>query len=131
MRDPLVVSAGDSVAYCVDLLAEHKTGSVLVVDDDEHLVGIFTERDCVIKVLRGSPEVLKQPVRELMTKEPVSERPDTTIAFALNLMSHGGFRNLPIVDEAGHPVGVLSVKDVIDYLVGCMMEGIDGVTHSS
>jgi len=64
------------------------------------------------------------PIESVMTKDPVCERPETTVAYALNLMSHGGFRHLPIVDQDMMPIGILSVKDVVDYLVGKMMEGL-------
>jgi CBS domain-containing protein len=58
-----------------------------------------------------------------MTADPVRERPETTIAFALTLMSNGGFRHLPIVDDEDQPIGILSVKDVVDFLVQKMMAG--------
>ena len=60
---------------------------------------------------------LDAPAAGLMTRNPVTLPPDGSIAFALNLMSQGGFRHLPIVDQDRIPLGVISVKDVIDYLV--------------
>jgi CBS domain-containing protein len=57
-----------------------------------------------------------------MTKEPMTVTPEVTLAYALNLMSQGGFRHLPVVDDAGRPSGVLSVKDVIDLIVSQFVE---------
>jgi CBS domain-containing protein len=52
-----------------------------------------------------------------MTRNPESLTPDDPIAFAMQLMSVGGFRHVPLVDSDGRPVGILSVKDIVDYLV--------------
>jgi CBS domain-containing protein len=59
-----------------------------------------------------------------MTKDPIAQTPDITVAFALNLMSQGGFRHLPLVDERNIPVGILSVKDMMDFIVGSFVEGL-------
>ena len=63
-------------------------------------------------------------VEDFMTKDPVRESPEASIAFALNLMSHGGFRHVPIVDQDNIPIGIISVKDVVDHIVKCMLEEI-------
>jgi CBS domain-containing protein len=60
-----------------------------------------------------------------MTAKPVTERPDVSLAFALNLMSNGGFRHVPIVDQDNMPIGILSVKDVIDHIVQKMVQAIN------
>jgi CBS domain-containing protein len=59
-----------------------------------------------------------------MTKDPVREHPDASLAFALSVMSHGGFRHVPIVDQDDMPIGIVSVKDVVDYFVQRMLDGI-------
>jgi CBS domain-containing protein len=52
-----------------------------------------------------------------MTSDPETLRPDDRIAWALNLMHMGGYRHVPLTDEAGRPVGVVSVKDIVDFIV--------------
>jgi CBS domain-containing protein len=59
-----------------------------------------------------------------MTKDPVREQPEASLAFALSVMSHGGFRHVPIVDHEDIPIGIVSVKDVVDYFVQKMLDGI-------
>ncbi len=124
LKDPLVVKPDTTLAECIATLQRHKVGSLLVVDDDGKLAGIFTERDCIMKVM-GKVDSLKDAiVSDFMTKNPVRERPEASIAFALNLMSHGGFRHVPIVDQDDVPIGIVSVKDVVDHIVTRMLEAI-------
>ena len=85
---------------------------VLVVQNGR-LVGIFTDRDAVLKVA-GQP-VEARPIAELMTRDPVVLRHDDTIAVAINKMAVGGFRHIPIV-ENGRPTGLVSARDVFRHL---------------
>ena len=112
-RPPLGLHPDDSVEAAWRLMREHRVGCVLVVDDGA-LVGILTERDLLLRVdTPGSA----RPIREVMTPDPETLSPDDPIVYALNKMSVGGFRHVPLVDADGHPVGVVSVKDVVDYIV--------------
>lgn len=124
LKDPLVVKPEATLAECLEILQRHKVGSLLVVDGDGKLVGIFTERDCVMKVMGKVGSLKDAVVSDFMTKNPVRERPEASIAFALNLMSHGGFRHVPIVDQDDIPIGIVSVKDVVDHIVTRMLEAI-------
>ena len=78
------------------------------------LVGIFTDRDAVVKVA-GQP-VGSRSIATLMTRDPVVLRHDETIAVAINKMAVGGFRHIPIVDQ-GRPTGVVTARDVFRHLV--------------
>ena len=93
-------------------MREHRVGCVLVVED-ARLVGILTERDLLLKLEQGG---LDQPLRLLMTPEPEVLKADDPIVYALNKMSVGGFRHVPLVDAERRPVGVISVKDIVDYI---------------
>jgi signal-transduction protein with cAMP-binding, CBS, and nucleotidyltransferase domain len=92
----------------------HDNGSdcVLVVDGGR-LVGIFTDRDAVLKVA-GRP-LKARPIGDLMTRDPVVLRHDDTIAVAINKMAVGGFRHIPIVED-GQPTGVITARDVFRHL---------------
>ena len=124
LREPLLLGLDASVKGAVDLLRSNKVGCVLITDDAGKILGIFTERDCVVRVTGVLDHLDEVPISQVMTLEPMAERPDATIAFALTLMSHGGFRHLPIVDQDGVAIGVISVKDVIDYLVSKITDAV-------
>jgi CBS domain-containing protein len=111
-RAPLAVAPSAPLAEAIRLMREHRVGCLLVVEG-ERLVGIVTERDFLLKLDRPDSE---RPVGELMTPDPEVLTPDDPIVYALNKMSVGGFRHVPLVDAARRPVGVVSVKDIIDYL---------------
>ena len=114
---PLSVKVSDTIESVVELLRTNKVGCVLVTNPDGRLAGIFSERDVLLKVLKGYPGNKNSPVSEYMTPDPVTQQPDATIGFVLNLMSTGGFRHMPILDSDGLALGIVSVKDVIDFIV--------------
>jgi CBS domain-containing protein len=110
---PLSLAPAASIRDVIRTMREHRVGCLLVVDQDR-LVGIITGRDLLLKLEEGD---LSRPVRELMTPDPEVLRLDDPIVYALNKMSVGGFRHVPLVDEMWRPVGIVSVKDIIDYIV--------------
>jgi CBS domain-containing protein len=105
-----------TVAEAIRRMQEHRTGCVLVTEGGT-LSGIFTERDILAKLLGTAQDLAAIRVESVMTREPEALTPDDAVAFAMHLMSVGGFRHVPLVDAARRPVGIISVKDVIDYLV--------------
>lgn len=119
-RAPLTLTPEDSVAAAWGLMREHRVGCILVVED-ERLVGILTERDLLFKV---DGQESDHRLRELMTPDPETLSPDDPIVFALNKMSVGGFRHVPLVDEHGRPLGVVSVKDVVNYLADVFSQDV-------
>jgi CBS domain-containing protein len=112
---PLQVHRSNSVAEAVSRMRQEGVGCVLVCEAGR-VVGIFTERDLMRLILAvGKP--LSVTVGEVMTPDPVVVQPKETIGVAVKRMEEGGYRHLPVVDEKGHPVGVLSVKRIVHYLV--------------
>ena len=112
---PLQVRQTQTVAEALALMRHEEVGCVLVCAA-ERLVGIFTERDLMRRVMaQGKPLTL--PVSECMTPDPVTVHPKEPIGVAVRRMEEGGYRHLPVVDEMGKPVGVLSVKRIVHYLV--------------
>ncbi|MEZ4656928.1 MAG: CBS domain-containing protein [Caldilineaceae bacterium] len=79
-------------------------------------MGIFTERDVLMKVAGLVDDLSSVSVADFMTPSPVTIGADQPIAQALHLMSVHGFRHLPLVDEEGHPTGIISSRDVVAYL---------------
>jgi CBS domain-containing protein len=110
--EPEIVDISADAAEAVRQMHDNGTDCVLVVDEGR-LVGIFTDRDAVLKVA-GRP-LESRPIVELMTHDPVVLRHDDTIAVAINKMAVGGFRHIPIVED-GRPTGVVTARDVFHHL---------------
>lgn len=105
----------DKVSRAFELMSREVHDCVLVVGNGE-LKGIFTSRDFLNRVAaqRGDPDALT--LGQVMTKAPRTLRPRDGIAFAINWMAVEGFRNVPVVDDDGELVGVLTVWDVMRHL---------------
>lgn len=123
-KRPVCVKEDETLENVLTLFTVHNISSILVVKKDGKLSGIFTERDCLRRGLDVLPTAKNKPVREVMTPNPVSVAPDVSVSYALNLMSTGGFRHIPLVDEDNVPVGVISVRDVVDFIVGSFVEDL-------
>jgi CBS domain-containing protein len=110
--EPETIESGASVG---DAIARMRRDGLdcLLVTDHGRLVGIFTDRDAVLKVAGQAAD--RRPVGELMTPDPVVLRHDDPIAVAINKMAVGGFRHVPIVED-GRPTGVVSARDVFRHI---------------
>src|SRR5262245_7040641 len=103
-----------TVLDAVNLMRKEGVGCVLVCEAGR-LVGIFTERDLMRRVLaHGKPLTL--PLADCMTANPVVVHPKEPIAGAVRRMEEGGYRHLPVV-EGDKPVGILAVRRIVHYLV--------------
>jgi CBS domain-containing protein len=109
------VAPNTLVTECVRTMTAKKIGA-LVVMDGERLVGIFTERDALNKVLAAGLEPGKTKVSEVMTKDPYSIPPTTTVGEAMELVTSRRFRHLPIVKN-GKVLAVVSSGDLTHWLV--------------
>ena len=106
-----------TVADAVARMNHEKIGAVLVESRDGKLTGIFTERDVLTKIAGRGLDFTTIHVGEFMTKDPEALTADHKVAYALNKMVIGGYRHVPIVDGEGHPKGMLSVRDVVEFIV--------------
>ena len=111
----VAVPPGTTIGQAARIMKEHRIGCLLV-EDDGKLIGIFTERDILTKLVGTGYDPATVRVDGVMTRDPETLTPEDPIAFALQRMSVGGFRHVPLVDADGRPVGILSVKDIVDYL---------------
>ncbi len=100
------------VAKAAKLMAARNVGAVLVVDG-EQLVGIFTERDALTRVLAHGLDADSTPIGEVMTRDPRTVDPEKPFGYALMLMHESGFRHLPVVVQ-GKPVGIVSARSAMD-----------------
>jgi CBS domain-containing protein len=109
---PELVGPDEDVADVIERMHRDRIDCLLVTESG-NLVGIFTDRDALIKLAGHGPE--HRPISELMTRDPVVLRVDDTIAVAINKMAVGGFRHVPIVDGK-RPVAVVSARDVFRHI---------------
>lgn len=109
----LVTAAPDAtVSEAARLMRDGKVGAVLVVQA-ERLVGIFTERDVVYRVIAAGRDPAATVLREVMTPDPKTVAPEETFGYALLLMHENGFRHAPVVKD-GRVLGVVSARNALD-----------------
>lgn len=94
------------------LMAEKKIGALLVVDKGR-IAGIFTERDALNKILAGGLDPDKTVLSQVMVSDPQTIRADKPLGYALQFMVDGGFRHVPVVDESGAALGMVSARDAL------------------
>jgi CBS domain-containing protein len=115
LRRLIVVSPDTTVGEAIVALLAGDVGAVPVVDAAGHLVGIFTERDLLMKVVGVHDDFASHPVRDHMTRRPESVRESDSLAFALHTMDCGDYRHLPVLRD-GRLLGVLSVRDLTQHI---------------
>jgi CBS domain-containing protein len=111
-HQPIVLKPDNTVADAIKVMAEHNIGAVIIVDEKFKPIGIFTERDLLIKVCAKGLKPEETKLAEVMTKNPFVVKEDTPAKQALEIMISFGFRHLPIVDEQGTLIGVVSIRDL-------------------
>ncbi len=117
-RPAAAIPESATIREAIQLMLDRETGAVLV-ERGGRAVGIFTERDVLRRVARPGIDQ-GRPVGEVMTPDPETLGLDDGIAFALNRMIVRGFRHIPIVDEAGLPFAVLSLREVAAFIVSLL-----------
>lgn len=112
---PVMVHVDDSAEIAAHHMKVRAIGSVLVVDEREHLVGVVTEFDLQTKVGCERADLSTLPVSEVMTPAPVAISARAPIADAIRKMADRGFSHIPLLGESGRPVAVASFRDVAAY----------------
>ena len=122
---PVTLPLDAPVAKAIETMRKKKVGAVMVVAKKRprKLTGILTERDLLQRVL-AKKGYGRLALEKVMTKAPETLHPKDSLAYALNKMSVGRFRHIPLVDDQGVPVGMLSIRDVIDFLVELIPETV-------
>lgn len=114
---PIVLEESASLADAIGAMRERRRGCVLLVRGGK-LAGIFTERDVLMKIAGSKVDLAATPVADYMTRDPETLPADSSVAYALNKMAVEGYRHIPLVDEHGAPIGVISMRDLIEYITG-------------
>jgi CBS domain-containing protein len=111
-RKFLTVPPTTTVRAASEMMADKGVGAVLVVDKGR-LVGIFSERDVVFRVVARGLDPATTPLVEVMTPQPKTIKPNNTFGYAMTLMHENGFRHLPVVED-GKPIGIVSARSAVD-----------------
>ncbi|OGA36771.1 MAG: hypothetical protein A3G80_09485 [Betaproteobacteria bacterium RIFCSPLOWO2_12_FULL_62_13b] len=101
-----------TVSDAAKLMAKKNVGAVMVVEN-ELLVGIFTERDAVFRVIAQGRDTRTTLLAEVMTTAPQTVDQDKSFGYALLMMHENGFRHVPVV-EKGKPIGIVSSRNALD-----------------
>ena len=121
LTKPLIIDLGTSLRHTLDKMQDSKSNCILTLED-EKLGGILTERDILLKVTGKGYDLDLTTIDEFITPRPESVTCDDPVAYALNKMYVGGFRNVPVVNDELYPVGIVSISDIIatiaDYFHG-------------
>ncbi len=110
---PIVAHYTTPIADVAKLMYENRIGSVMLVDDNSVLVGILTERD-LVKFVASERASRNDPAYTIMSRNPVTIDPNSRIYDALRKMREYNIRHLPVVDKDGKPLGMISLRDLID-----------------
>lgn len=104
----------ETVAEVATRMSENNVGCTIVVKNGR-VTGICTERDIIWKVLCSGSDPKAVRIEEIMTPEPECLQLDDTVAFALHTMDAGGYRHIPLINGNHEPVGIVSVRDIVDH----------------
>jgi len=108
----LTLEPGTTVRDAARAMASRGTGAAMVVEDGR-LVGIFTERDALFRVIARSLDPAATRLAEVMTAQPRTVGPQDSYGYALVLMQEGGFRHAPVLED-GRPIGIVSSRNAMD-----------------
>lgn len=108
----LMAAQSTSVLEAALLMKQHGKGGLLVVEGSK-LIGIFTERDALYRVVAAGRDPARTPLSEVMTPQPQTIHPDEPFLHAMRIMHRAGFRHLPVA-EHGRPLGMVSSRDALD-----------------
>jgi CBS domain-containing protein len=116
-REIAAVGLEASVADAIHKMLDHHVGAVAVVDSDFRVAGIFTERDVLRRLSLSHLDPQTTPVRELMTTSVEMATRGTGAGEALTIMLERHFRHLPVADDNGTLLGILSIRNLLEWRV--------------
>jgi len=122
--DVVTVSPETTVVVAVQRMNERRIGALLVTDGGRRPVGIFTERDVLVRVVAAKLDPTTTPVHEVMTRNPVVVRPTMTVNEAMRVITERRCRHLPVIDDTGLR-GLISIGDLMSWLVRHQQRTID------
>ena len=115
LRAPLIIELGTCLENVLENMQKTNNNCVLTLSN-EKLNGILTERDILLKVTGKGYDLQLTTIDEFITPNPEYVCPEDPLAYALNKMYVGGFRNVPVVNDEMYPVGIISISDIISTI---------------
>jgi len=122
--EPVCLGEATTVHEAVTRMLGARQPVVLVIAADGRLTGIFTERDLLTRVVGRDLDPRATLLGAVMTREPEALTPRARVCYAVNRMSVAGYRTIPLVDEAGRPIGIVTVHDFIKWLAHLFPEAV-------
>jgi CBS domain-containing protein len=117
-----------SVYSAIELMADKGVGALLIIDGDR-LAGIISERDYARKIILQGKSSSDTFVREIMTPSPITIRCEDSVDEAMRRMTENRIRHLPVVDSQGGVAGMLSIGDLVKWIVTSQDETIEHLQH--
>lgn len=124
-RDVVIIGKSDSIIKAAKLMREYHVGDVLVVEPhngERAPVGILTDRDIVIEVIAKEAELDSLMIQDVMSYKLITSKEDDDLMITIKRMRINGIRRMPIVNQAGGLVGILSIEDVLDVIAEQLMD---------
>ena len=115
-KAPITIDASASLAKAIHQMNAHRIGCLVVTDAKDKLVGIFTEKDVLNRVVGVVEDMETAVIANYMTPDPIALTTDLPIAQALHEMHIHGFRHIPLIDSERRPEGIISFRDVVHHL---------------
>ncbi len=124
--DVISVTPDRTVAEAARVLASRRIGAVLVMEG-ERIAGVLSERDIVRGLGTEGTRILDWPVSRLMTRDVITARPDDRLVELMALMTERRFRHLPVLDEQGRLLGIVSIGDIVKYRIAEIQQTADAL----
>ncbi len=112
---PVKIAQSATVGEAIAVMVAENVGAILIVDSDGFLVGIFSERDLLKKIVGERTNYANLPITQFMTRRPECVKTTDTLNFVLQKMDAGGYRHVPVVQD-GKPVGIISARDMLRFV---------------
>ena len=128
---PLAFSPSTNLKTALDEMASHNYGSVIVVNDNQNVVGIVTERDLMLRVLYKNRNIEKTKLSDIMTSEVHTAKDSDNVHEWLRIMSNERFRHLPVVNNQGQLVNLMSQGDFVSYTWPALFDSVKEKTKDT
>jgi|SRR5215467_5308201 len=125
--EPATVGLDANVAEAIRQMLDKHVGAVAIVDAERRVAGIFTERDVLRKFALSGRDPAQTPVRELMTTPVEMATLSTGAGEAMATMVERHYRHLPVADDQGHLLGILSIRNLLEWRIDDLTQELDSL----